>query len=381
MAPPSLISSPSETSPSRDEVSTTAWRGSPQQGLDRLQITLAPYGIGIAAAYAGFIFDAVPLGAAHFMALWCGSGLLLFWLLLRSGRTASWRDPSLIFQQLLFGCLSVTLSYALIDAARGLALLWLCLLMLFDIHRLSTSQLVLASVGSITLMGIANLFHDQLHGHDIDLISEWIGLGTGAIVMPVMYQVSLKSYQMRKEMLQQRTILESTVARLARASAHDTLTGLVNRSHMQSLLDEGVRRLRRTEQTFCLAIIDLDHFKHINDQHGHAVGDAALKMFAQVAQDQLRATDTLARWGGEEFLLLMPETDLQAAAQRLDAWHQRMQQHDWSTLAPGLSLRFSAGLCEPSGRAPLHQDLERADRALYQAKAQGRGRTVLADPT
>ena len=381
MAPPSLISSPSETSPSRDEVLTTAWRGSPQQGLDRLQITLAPYGIGIAAAYAGFIFDAVPLGAAHFMALWCGSGLLLFWLLLRSGRTASWRDPSLIFPQLLFGCLSVTLSYALIDAARGLALLWLCLLMLFDIHRLTTSQLVLASVGSIALMGIANLFHDQLHGHDIDLISEWIGLGTGAIVMPVMYQVSLKSYQMRTKMLKQRAILEDTVTRLASASIRDALTGLFNRGHMQNLLDEEVRRLRRTEQAFCVALIDLDHFKHINDQHGHAVGDAALKIFALVAQAELAAIDTLARWGGEEFLLLMPETELPEATQRMSALQQRVQQHDWSTLAPGLSLNFSAGLCQPDRQASVHLTLERADRALYQAKAQGRGRTVLADPT
>lgn len=381
MAPPSLISSPSETSPPRDEVSTTAWRGSPQQGLDRLQITLPPYGIGIAAAYAGFVFDAVPLGAAHFMALWCGSGLLLFWLLLRSGRTASWRDPSLIFQQLLFGCLSVTLSYALIDAARGLALLWLCLLMLFDIHRLTTSQLVLASVGSIALMGIANLFHDQLHGHDIDLISEWIGLGTGAIVMPVMYQVSLKSYQMRTKMLKQRAILEDTVTRLASASIRDALTGLFNRGHMQNLLDEEVRRLRRTEQAFCVALIDLDHFKHINDQHGHAVGDAALKIFALVAQAELAAIDTLARWGGEEFLLLMPETELPEATQRMSALQQRVQQHDWSTLAPGLSLNFSAGLCQPDRQASVHLTLERADRALYQAKAQGRGRTVLADPT
>lgn len=381
MAPPSLISSPSETSPPRDEVSTTAWRGSPQQGLERLQMTLVPYGIGIAAAYAGFALGALPLWSAHIMAVWCSTGLLLFWLLLRTGLTTSWRDPSLVFPQLLFGCLSVALSYALIDAARGLALLWLCLLMLFDIHRLTTSQLVLASMGSITLMGIANLFHDQLHGHDIDLFSEWIGLGTGAIVMPVIYQVSFKSYQMRTKMLRQRAILEDTVARLASASVRDALTGLFNRGHMQNLLDEEVRRLRRTGQAFCVALIDLDHFKQINDRHGHAVGDAALQTFALVAQTELAAIDTLARWGGEEFLLLMPETELPEATQRMSVLQQRVQEHDWSSLAPGLSLSFSAGLCEPDRQASVHLTLEQADRALYQAKAQGRARTVLADPT
>ncbi len=81
-----------------------------------------------------------------------------------------------------------------------------------------------------------------MHSTHIDLVSEWISLGTGAIVMPVMRQVSLKSYQMRHQMLTQRAELAHTVANLERASVHDALTGLCNRHHMQALLDEEVRR-------------------------------------------------------------------------------------------------------------------------------------------
>lgn len=378
---PLLPTSPPKTAPSWAGTSVPIWQGTPQQGLQRLQITVLPYCICIASAYAGVTVQAVPLWAAHALAMWCASGLLLFWALLRSDLTRFSRDPALIFPQVLFGCCTVVLSYTLIDAARGLALLWLCLLMLFDIHRLTTRQLVLASLGSLTLMFVATLIHDDLHDTKIDLISEWISLGTGAIVMPVMRQVSLKSYQMRHQMLTQRATLAQTVANLERASAHDALTGLFNRHHMQALLDEEVRRLRRTEQAFCLAIIDLDHFKQINDRHGHAVGDAVLKGFAQVARAHLPDTDHLARWGGEEFLLLMPETGLPTAQQRLDALQQHILNHDWSTQGEGLSVSFSAGLCEPGGRVPLHRDLERADRALYKAKAQGRARTVLADRT
>ena len=378
---PLLPSTPSKTSPSWAPSSAPGGQGNPRQGLERLQVTVLPYCIGIVAAYAGVALHAVPVWCAHALAAWCVGGLLLFWALLRSGLTASWRDPALIFPQVLFGCGAVVLSYTLIDAARGLALLWLCLLMLFDIHRLTTRQVLLASLGSLLLMAVATLLHDQLHNTHIDLISEWISLGTGAIVMPVMYQVSLRSYRMRSEMLAQRATLAHTVANLERASAHDALTGLINRRHMQTLLDEEVRRLRRTEQAFCLAIIDLDHFKQINDQHGHAVDDAVLKGFAEVAQAALPATDRLARWGGEEFLLLMPETGLPTAQQRLDALQQQVRQHDWSRFGEGLSVSFSAGLCEPGGRVPLHRDLERADRALYKAKAQGRARTVLADRT
>ncbi len=378
---PLLPSAHRETSAPRDRASAPDGQGTARQGLHRLQITVLPYCVGMASAYLGATLHAVPLWAAHALAAWCAAGLLLFWLLLRSGLTALWSDPALIFPQVLFGCGAVVLAYTLIDASRGLALLWLCLLMLFDIHRLRTRQLVVATAGSLSLMVVATLLHDRLHDSHIDLISEWISLGTGAIVMPVMSLVSLKSYRMRSDMLAQRAALADTVTHLERASAHDALTGLINRHHMQHLLDEEVRRLRRTEQAFCLAIIDLDHFKQINDQHGHAVGDAVLRAFAQVAQATLPPTDRLARWGGEEFLLLMPETELPTAQQRLAQLQAQVRAHDWTACGAGVQLSFSAGLCEPGGRVPLHRDLERADRALYKAKAQGRARAVLADRT
>ena len=374
-------SSQHENPASRDRALAAGWQGTARQGYHRLQITMGPYCIGVASAYLGAALNAVPLWAAHALAAWVATGLLLFWALLRSDLTEHWHDPALIFPQVLFGCSAVVLAYTLIDASRGLALLWLCLLMLFDIHRLDTRQLVLATVGSLTLMLCATFLHDHLHSTRIDLVSEWISLGTGAIVMPVMRQVSLRSYQMRHQMLTQRAELAHTVANLERASVHDALTGLSNRHHMQALLEEEVRRLRRTEQAFCMAIIDLDHFKQINDRHGHAIGDAVLQAFAQVAQSALIPTDRLARWGGEEFLLLMPETGLPTAQQRLEDLQQRIREHDWSRYADGMSVSFSAGLCEPGGRVPLHRDLERADRALYKAKAQGRARTVLADRT
>lgn len=382
MSPATFTAPPhNENKAARSWERVPQWQGTREQGLTRLRITIVPYGVGVMAAYAGTTLNAVEPWAAHTLAAWCVLGLLMFYLLLSSGLTEHWQDRSLIFPQVLFGCLAVVLSYTLIDAARSLALLWLCLLMLFDLHRLSTRQLVAASMGSLGLMGVATLLHDRIHATHIDLVSEWISLATGAVVMPVIHQVSLRSFRIRSQMLAQRASLAMTVERLARASIHDALTGLVNRRQMQTLLDEEVRRLRRTEQSFSLAIIDLDHFKAINDSHGHAVGDAVLRGFAQVAQQALPGTDTLARWGGEEFLLLMPETGLPTALQRLAHLQEQLQLHDWSALAPDLRVSFSAGVCEPGGRLPLHRDLERVDRALYKAKAQGRAQTVLADRT
>lgn len=362
----------------RSGAERAARRQARRQGLHRLNLTLLPYGLGLAAAYFGVHIEAVSPWAAHVLTIWCVGGLLVFQVLLRHGLSRRWRDPSLIFPQVLFGCGAVVLSYTVIDTARSLALLWLCLLMLFDIHRLTIRQLLLAAASSLSLMGVATLLHDRLHATHIDLVAEWISLGMGAIMMPVMRQVSLKSYQLRSQLLTQRAERTATVERLAQASIRDALTGLVNRRHMQRLLDEEVRRWQRTRQPFCLALIDLDHFKTINDTLGHAVGDAVLQTFARLASELVRPTDTLARWGGEEFLLLMPETPLSLARERLADLQAKVQGHDWEPLGRGLTVSFSGGLCEPDGQRPLHRELERADEALYQAKTQGRAHTVEA---
>lgn len=363
------------------ETDVSSWQSTQDQGLKRLITTIPPFLLGTLAAYMGYFIGSVPIWAAHIMALWCIGGLAMFYALLRSGVTRTWRDPSLLFAQFLFSCMAVVISYVVIDAARSLALLWLCVVMLFEIHRLSGKQLMIGCLTSLMLMLASTLLHPHLHSTPIDLASEWISLATGAIVLPVIRLVSLRSYKMRTELLQQKATLASTVQKLALASAQDMLTGLPNRSRMQQLLDDEIRRLRRTEQPFCVAIIDLDHFKQINDVHGHGAGDTALKLFAKTAQAAIPATATLARWGGEEFLLLMPETCLNSGLRVLEDLRTAIHQQDWQSVAPGVKVTFSAGLCEPAGRVPVHRDLERADRALYKAKAEGRDRTVMAERT
>jgi len=90
---------------------------------------------------------------------------------------------------------------------------------------------------------------------------------------------------------------------------HDPLTGLFNRQQMQHLLERECDRHQRSGTGFCVALIDLDHFKSVNDTHGHPVGDEVLVNFAKAAQTVLRTTDVICRWGGEEFLVLLVDTD------------------------------------------------------------------------
>jgi diguanylate cyclase (GGDEF)-like protein len=124
-----------------------------------------------------------------------------------------------------------------------------------------------------------------------------------------------------------------------------------------------------------LAMIDIDHFKRINDGHGHAVGDAVLQKMAEVARAGMRVGDVLARWGGEEFLLLMPHTAPADAALVLQRFRESMAEAGFDGLAPGLTVTFSAGLTQIEPHESHEAAIERADRALYRAKHAGRDRT------
>ncbi len=166
--------------------------------------------------------------------------------------------------------------------------------------------------------------------------------------------------------------LFAEVVRLAR---HDGLTGVFNRRYFYELAEREFQRAMRLQQPMCAALIDVDHFKLFNDKHGHAVGDQVLRTVAQVCGTALRAFDLLGRYGGEEFVILFPHTDLEGA--RVVA--ERLRAAVESTSVDGLSVTVSVGLSELApGTATLEELLGRADEALYRAKAGGRNCVVAA---
>ena len=135
-------------------------------------------------------------------------------------------------------------------------------------------------------------------------------------------------------------------------------------------------KARRSGRAPCLCLVDVDHFKRINDRHGHAAGDEALHVFARHAAASLRETDVLARWRGEEFLVLLRDTPPHEARQGLDRLRRLLARDDvWGEQAH-LRVSFSAGLTAWRPDEPLREALARADHALYEARAGGRDRLV-----
>jgi diguanylate cyclase (GGDEF)-like protein len=160
----------------------------------------------------------------------------------------------------------------------------------------------------------------------------------------------------------------------------DPLTGARNRASLLSDLREQHALVRRGVQACALAMIDLDHFKDINDRHGHAVGDVVLRSIAQCLQEQVRPYDRLYRYGGEEFLLCMPQTAVDAAVGAVERLRVAVGALEVVPGAgePVLQVTASFGVAAVDGALTVEESIDRADKALYQAKTSGRNRVEVA---
>ena len=166
---------------------------------------------------------------------------------------------------------------------------------------------------------------------------------------------------------------------MERLSHHDALTGLLNRRALEENLAAQLQRSRRNGQRFCVLMLDVDHFKRINDRFGHAVGDAALKHLATKLLGRLRKVDRLARFGGEEFVVLLPGLVLSDAMQVGERLRALVAGSPLPNAAAEIPLAVSIGVAEWSGALEdSSRLLVRADAALYQAKHQGRNQVVMA---
>lgn len=162
---------------------------------------------------------------------------------------------------------------------------------------------------------------------------------------------------------------------LSRLSMTDPLTGLFNRMKIDDTLDSELQRAKRYGQGFGLIMVDIDHFKQINDTHGHQAGDAVLKELADLLQTHIRATDAVGRWGGEEFIIVCPQTDEAGTATLGEELRQRISAHRFPVIG---QMTASFGVAAWRTEDRVEDLVGRADAALYQSKRQGRNRLRIA---
>jgi diguanylate cyclase (GGDEF)-like protein len=227
---------------------------------------------------------------------------------------------------------------------------------------------------ALAMCGVAWLTRSGLT--QVERVGTLVGLA-GANLLGFLASVRLNNYRRQ----QYQALLEEQQSRraLELLATTDSLTGVLNRRSFMEAAEQEVRRFQRYGRPFTVVVIDLDHFKRVNDTHGHHAGDEALRVFARLARRVQRGTDLVGRMGGEEFGLLLPETSLVeglAVAERL-----RAELAEQVVRAPDarFGLTLSAGAAEASRTdAGLDDLMRRADRALYRAKGAGRDRVEAA---
>ena len=299
-------------------------------------------------------------------------------VLIRLRRTQHWRDPSLTVAQMVWALTTAAMAYLLVSPSKDLLPCMVAIVLLFGAMGLNLTQIVAMHGYAVASTGTAMLLAPWLHGQPLTEL-EVVHPALLAVVVVACMAVSLRLHRLRTRLQQQREALAQALEEHRTLASRDVLTGLLNRRSMHELLELERCRCLRGTRTMALAILDIDHFKRINDTYGHCAGDRALQTFAQTVRQTVRSGDVLARWGGEEFVLLLNDLDSTAAQRLLERIGMAVAQVVVPDTPATLRLTVSAGLTIHRPGEPMEATLERADRALYRAKHKGRNCVVLAD--
>jgi diguanylate cyclase (GGDEF)-like protein len=351
-----------------------------RRALLRWALSAQCHVVALSLLFVGVQRGLAPLIPSVLVSAYCALGLLTFYVVFRAGWVRGARDPMLTFPMSLFSVSAIVLSYGLTEISRAAALQLLFLLVVFDMQRLSQRQTNIITFGATGMLLVLLTYMAIEPPAGFDLRKEIFNVAMAGVMLPTLSMVAREVRRLGKRQLTQRSDLQSTLARLHELSVRDALTGLFNRSKLLAVLEEEATRQLRSGHAFSVAMVDLDLFKRINDQHGHSVGDAVLRDFSRLATEVLRTTDAVGRWGGEEFVLMLYHTDADPAMLAMGRLRQAVAAHNWGALAPGLQVSFSAGVCPHRPGTSLTNTLEQADRALYDAKAAGRDRVLLVEP-
>jgi len=314
--------------------------------------------------------------ATHALIGYGGSIAAAFYLLIRGSSRIGLKPDQLAVTQAAFSLACTCVLYAFSGPVRAATLVMTVVIIVFCMFAARPRQSMLLSLIALAGMGATMWW---LAAHDparFPPVQEALSFGYLAAALLSTAVLSGEMHKLRARLKRQRRELSDALDTIRTLATVDELTSLMNRRRMHEVLAEEERR-KPSQRGTCVALLDLDFFKQVNDQYGHAAGDAVLRSFSVAARASLRANDVLARWGGEEFLLLLPD----AAPEDARLVLERMLERVHGLTVPGGEghrLSFSAGLAARHASEPFADAIGRADKAMYRAKASGRDRIVLA---
>ncbi len=305
-----------------------------------------------------------------------GIGALAFYVLIRVSGRLGLAPDQLAVSQAVFSLACGMAAYAISGPLRAAMLIMTVVVIVFCMFAARPRQTLMLTVGALAGMGGTMYWLQLSDPVRFPPVTEAITFGylAGALLSTAVLTGEMS--KLRSRLKQKRIELSEALDTIRVLATVDELTSLVNRRRMHEVLDDAERRQPDGRGT-CIALLDIDFFKQVNDQYGHAAGDAVLRSFSSAARASLRANDVLARWGGEEFLLLLPDATPEDARLVLERMAERVHTMPVAGVQ-GRRISFSAGLATRRHGEPFADAINRADKALYQAKETGRDRIVLA---
>tara|TARA_R110001592_G_scaffold4318_11_gene24352 strand:- start:5172 stop:6287 length:1116 start_codon:yes stop_codon:yes gene_type:complete len=343
------------------------------------QLNYAITYVVIGAAWMVGQYNASGVMAASHVMLGVTLQAIIFGMF-KSGLNLRFKDPSLTSLQIVIAMLLLTYLLAFSGEFRGSLIMVYPIILMFGVFQLSRRAFLTHAGLALVLYGVLILFNvtQQRSNETLSVhLLEWFVLAcfTGWLSFFCSYIRELRArLQRRHNVLQtHQTTLRGMMGQLQSLADTDSLTGLANRRYF---INEAQRRitLLGPGHKVGIALIDLDNFKSINDVHGHAAGDKVLEGFAEIARKSLRDEDLVARFGGEEFVILLDNSDLATLHQCVERIRTGFAQTCFSTTGEKLHCTLSAGLNLVGFDENLEDRLKQADEALYRAKETGRNR-------
>jgi diguanylate cyclase len=359
-------------------ISATSWHASfdPKTKI-RLRSTL--YGAADYLANTAILFGFAAAGTIPYRLPMLVLGLAipanaLFLIAIASGFTRRFRDPSLTVLQIFTSC---AINFMGLLMAPGIAYVFIINLFvtlsfgsLYFNRRTYVHAWLLLSIALAAAMPSLGEVPNLTIATPVERLLFWASV---CAALARFLAINAGVSQLRARLARKNDELAAATARLADLASRDELTGLWNQREFMLLLQDESRRAVRNRTGFCVALIDIDHFRQINDRLGAEKGDAILHEMAQLLDLVRRGTDSVARYGGERFALLAVNAKLSTVTIALERIRREIAQHDWTVIASDLQLTVSAGIAEWSPGETLNQVLGRAEAMLREAKDMGRG--------
>jgi diguanylate cyclase (GGDEF)-like protein len=295
-------------------------------------------------------------------------------MVFRTGLNRRMPEPSLTSIQMCIAILVVTYGTYYANEARGLLLLVYVPIFLFGIFRLNTRQFLFISGFTLLTYGTDIALLHVFHPQQVNFKIEYLQWSVLSIILVIFSFMGGHISSLRRNLSISRAELEKSVSLIREMAIHDDLTGFYNRRHMMELIEYEKNLSARTGTVFSLIMLDIDHFKNVNDMYGHQTGDQILQAIAATIRKTLRGTDFCGRYGGEEFLFVLMQTNLHEAKLLAERLRQLVENSKFPELSNDGRITISLGVAEHKMKEDTEKTIYRADAALYKAKNKGRNR-------